>query len=203
MDFFNILEQSSKEGVLGFQKQNHLFTKKEIFGDNEFELEVVHVCSLIDQIDNTYYYHVNDATRPLLANITITNTITKEKQHFNAKVHVCGDLEAYMFQYSEENEDYISIKEDEKAILDETYENKIEFYYFSYKQLQKRYPNKTLKELEEFIYLEKNPWMEVWIFDENNEFFCHLENWYFCCLQEVLDLELNVFYETIIEAKKR
>ena len=28
MEFFSILEESSKEGVFGFQKQNRLFTKK-------------------------------------------------------------------------------------------------------------------------------------------------------------------------------
>lgn len=177
--------------------------KKEIFGDNEFVLTVTKISSLMNEMDNTYYYYINEEIKPLIATLTITNTKTNSQTHYQIKTQVCGDLEAYMYQYSEENEDYISIKNDSKAIINEAYERQIELDYYEYRQLTKTYPNKTLLELEEFIYLDKNPWMEVWIFDENNEFFCHLENWYFCSLKEVLDLKLSVFEYAINETKKK
>jgi len=176
--------------------------KTEQFNNIEIILSDIKCSTLKNEIDDTYYYYFNGIKFPLIATLTLKNCSTLEIKKFTVKVKVCGDLEAYMYQYDNENGNYFSLKNDTTPITDEMYENRIELDYQTFQELKKTYPNHSLLELEQFIDIECNTWMEVWIFDENDNYFCHLENWYFCYLEEFLNF-LYMFFLFFINTIKK
>jgi len=179
--------------------KNILFKKQETHDGFEITLNKVKVSSNKAILDRTFYYSLHDDYRPLEAQLIIKNLNTNLKELFKLKVTVCGDTEIYI--YIDDNGEYINLKETEN--FDEYYENRIEFDYSAFKQLIKHFQNKTLEYVvDNFLYFDSNPWMEISLYDKNDIYQFHLEDCYYFSLEEILDLSLDIYLYAFEQKKE-